>query len=938
MKRIFTVSKLVLTSMFLLIVILSKSQQMPPLQVINSDSVAAQGYYFLSPYTLTPPYNYSHPQLILDSYGNPVYYKEYSLTGTTAGFTLHQNGLMSYFEPLQSAFYLMDSTFNVVDSIKGVNEFDADTHELQFLPDSGYMILAKEVRTMNLFSYLWFGINHDQHGSINADVTGSVIQRFDKNKNLIFEWRAHDHFDFADVDSVWLNSPSTVDWTHSNALELDSDGNILLSSRHLNEITKINSLTGDIIWRFGGKNNQFVFTNDTIGFTGQHDIRRISNGNITIWNNGQYTDPPVGRAIEYSLDETNKIASIQWQYIHDPSMFSGAMGNHQELSNGRRLVNFGFIEPQYPMMVLINPDCTLVTQIYGPENYANYRAFYYDTLPWLLPRPQISCSQNGDDYYLTADPGYPFYQWTNGQNTQSVLIDQTGSYQVFIPFGNGGMLGSEIVTITDLVSPCENLVSNCTVTSFPWSQDFENGGNIPVCWTQEFENTSLNWSYQNGGYGGHPASAHGGSYNAFLYIGTTTPNITKLVSPPLNLSALSNPALTFWHTQELWSPDQDELRIYYKTTTGGAWTLLQTYTNNITTWTQETINLPNPTGTYYIAFEGTAKYGYGICLDDVTVNGTTTSPPVANFSANSITPYIGQTVTFTDLSTNSPTSWSWSFSPATISYIGGTSSSSQNPQVQFNAGGLYTVTLIAANAYGSDLETKTDYISTTSLVIDLELTLLLEGPFDGVQMTPSLNGILPLNQPYNAPPWNYSGTESVSAIPNPNVVDWILVELRDAATAALATGTTAIARQAAFLQSDGTVTGMDGLPGLHFTTTVSNNLFVVVFHRNHLSIMSSVPLTTSGGVYTYNFFTGAGQVYGGTDGHKELQMGYWGLTGGDGDHNGAIGTTDYSPVWEDEAGQSGYPDSDYNLDMQSDNIDKDEIWMPNIGKSTQVPD
>jgi len=85
-------------------------------------------------------------------------------------------------------------------------------------------------------------------------------------------------------------------------------------------------------------------------------------------------------------------------------------------------------------------------------------------------------------------------------------------------------------------------------------------------------------------------------------------------------------------------------------------------------------------------------------------------PPVANFSANDVSPYIGQTITFTDLSTESPNEWLWAFNPITVTYVGGTTSASQNPQVQFTASGSYNVTLTATNAEGSDSEVKTGYI------------------------------------------------------------------------------------------------------------------------------------------------------------------------------------------------------------------------------------
>lgn len=86
------------------------------------------------------------------------------------------------------------------------------------------------------------------------------------------------------------------------------------------------------------------------------------------------------------------------------------------------------------------------------------------------------------------------------------------------------------------------------------------------------------------------------------------------------------------------------------------------------------------------------------------------TPITADFVASNLTPPKNTTVTFTDLSTGNPTSWSWSFNRTSVVYVGGTDANSQNPQVQFTDGGLYTVTLVASNGGGSDTEVKTDYI------------------------------------------------------------------------------------------------------------------------------------------------------------------------------------------------------------------------------------
>jgi len=91
--------------------------------------------------------------------------------------------------------------------------------------------------------------------------------------------------------------------------------------------------------------------------------------------------------------------------------------------------------------------------------------------------------------------------------------------------------------------------------------------------------------------------------------------------------------------------------------------------------------------------------------------------PNAQFSASTTSPAVNQPVIFTDLTSNSPTSWAWSFSPNTVIFTGGTSAASQNPQVQFTTAGTYSVTLVATNSYGSDSEIKTNYINVAPYCI-----------------------------------------------------------------------------------------------------------------------------------------------------------------------------------------------------------------------------
>jgi hypothetical protein len=222
--------------------------------------------------------------------------------------------------------------------------------------------------------------------------------------------------------------------------------------------------------------------------------------------------------------------------------------------------------------------------------------------------------------------------------------------------------------------------------------------------------------------------------------------------------------------------------------------------------------------------------------------------------------------------------------------------------------------------------------------IDLDILVYLEGPYHNGSMNTTLKdeGQIPLNQPYNVSPWFYTGSESVTSIPN-NVVDWVLVDLRDATSAATAIPATSAEMKAAFILDNGSVVGLDGSSVLQFSAPITNDPYVVVWHRNHLGVLSATSPNETGGIYTYDFSTAMSKAYGGGLGYKLIDTGIYGMAGGDVNGDGVIDATD-KVLWISQAGTQGYKASDMNMDKQVNNTDKNDLMIENQDLSSQVPD
>ncbi len=164
-----------------------------------------------------------------------------------------------------------------------------------------------------------------------------------------------------------------------------------------------------------------------------------------------------------------------------------------------------------------------------------------------------------------------------------------------------------------------------------------------------------------------------------------------------------------------------------------------------------------------------------------------------------------------------------------------------------------------------------------------------------------------------------------------SIVDWVLVELRSRQNPALI-----VARRAALLRNDGNIVDTDGSVGVTFKNAAYGSYYITVRHRNHLSLMSSVPVEFAPNSILYDFTKSQTSAYG-QNSMAELTTGIFGMIAGDGDGNGSINDQDRNDIWSIQNGNMGYLNGDFNLDSGVTVKDTNNFWNVNQGKVAQVP-
>ena len=316
---------------------------MPKINVITKNN-PSNGYILINmlDFSLSSQSDFSYIA-ILDNNGFPVYYNKTPYKGTiNFNYFKTEDGSkrFSYNVNDIGKVIVMNEKFEEINRLNLLpfnshGSYPTDNHDFIYLNDNHFILPAYVVRE---------DVDMSSYGGGNAvDLVDFVFQEI-KNNQVIFEWDSRNHPELLEAtDDIYYNQYATsskVDYFHFNSISIDPlDNNFIISARHTNQIYKIDRTNGSIIWRFGGKDDDYNLTDNEL-ISHPHHATRLSNGNLLLFDNGVTKNPKQTRIVEFDIDEINKTASIAKEYT-ETGRYSDIMGSVQKIQNGNYFIGWG---------------------------------------------------------------------------------------------------------------------------------------------------------------------------------------------------------------------------------------------------------------------------------------------------------------------------------------------------------------------------------------------------------------------------------------------------------------------------------------------------------------------------------------------------------------------------------------------------------------------
>lgn len=361
----------------------------------------APGYLFLAPFDIgaatsayqSTPDNLSHSgPLVVDDGGEPVWFLPLGST-TAMGLQVQRyqgRRVLTWYEgqvlgPEGGSFYVYDLTYHQVAHVKAGHGRKGDLHDFVITPDDTALITIYGQIAADLTSI---------GGPADGKLVTGIVQEIDiATGRVLFEWRSQEHVGVEETYLPQESEAGNVDYFHLNSIDVDSDGNLLISGRNTSAVYKVDRRTGEVLWRLGGKKSDFLVA-PAASFAFQHDVRRRPDGTITIFDNNASAPKATtySRGLRIRLDLKRRRASYVAEYLAPAPRTTWAMGNVQQLGDGGVMVGWGtagsFTE--------IGPDGLIRLDASFADGSVSYRTFRFELDARPAGRPATEVVANAD--------------------------------------------------------------------------------------------------------------------------------------------------------------------------------------------------------------------------------------------------------------------------------------------------------------------------------------------------------------------------------------------------------------------------------------------------------------------------------------------------------------------------------------------------------------
>jgi hypothetical protein len=347
----------------------------PPIAIEHRAPGLAPGLIFLTPDNGTAP----DGPLIVDDRGEPVWFhpEQGSQATILRAGTYRGEPVLTWWEGTISTggtgtgeYVVADASYREITRVRAANGYQGDLHEF-FIGSNGtaFFLISNTIDHVLPFPT----------GPVPGKVIEAVIQEVEiSTGELLFEWHSAA---WIDPSESYLSVPTDgtpYDYIHANSLDVDADGNLLLSARHTSTVYKIDRQSGTVLWRLNGRRSDFAM-GDGAAFAWQHDAK-FQPGGLSIFDDGAMSTDgafeKASRGIVLALDTTAMTATLTRAFVHPAGVLATSQGSMELLSTGGAFVGWGHV-PRYSEF---DASGALVLDATFPVAVQSYRVYRF---PWI---------------------------------------------------------------------------------------------------------------------------------------------------------------------------------------------------------------------------------------------------------------------------------------------------------------------------------------------------------------------------------------------------------------------------------------------------------------------------------------------------------------------------------------------------------------------------